>query len=127
MARNKTNVVQTTVNSKVVEKAVILPKAIQLKLDFDIQATAWVPKAKANKPMPQICLSLSANIDTMRLNANSTDELISSIAEIMVHLEKNKDILDKIVQEERKQWFELCKMQINDIEKGQIIHLQKVS
>jgi hypothetical protein len=127
MAVNRTNVIQTTVNSKIVEKAILLPKSVQLKLDFEIQATAWIPKAKANKPMPQICLSLAANIDKLRLNADTTDELIEALGEIMTHLATHKDTLDKMVDAEQTEWLELCNKQRNNAKKSKIIPLQKVS
>ena len=127
MASNRTNVIQTTVNSKVVEKAILLPKVVQLKLDFQLQATAWIPKAKANKPMPQICLSLAANIDKLRLNADTTDELIEALGEIMTHLATHKDTLDKMVDAEQTEWLELCNKQRNNAKKSKIIPLQRVS
>jgi hypothetical protein len=127
MAVNRTNVIQTTVNSKIVEKAILLPKSVQLKLDFEIQATAWIPKAKANKPMPQICLSLAANIDKLRLNADTTDELIEALGEIMTHLATHKDTLDKMVDAEQTEWLELCNKQRNNAKKSKIIPLQRVS
>jgi hypothetical protein len=127
MASNRTNVIQTTVNSKVVEKAILLPKVVQLKLDFQLQATAWIPKAKANKPMPQICLSLAANIDKLRLNADTTEELIEALGEIMTHLATHKDTLDKMVDAEQTEWLELCNKQRNNAKKSKIIPLQRVS
>lgn len=127
MAASRTNVIQTTVNSKIVEKAILLPKTIQLKLDFEIQATAWIPKAKANKPMPQICLSLAVSYDKLRLNADTTDELIEALAEVMVHLEKHKEILDKMVDDEQTEWLELCNQQRIKAKKTKIVPLQKVS
>jgi hypothetical protein len=104
----RTTVKQQTIHNKIVEKSVILPKTIQLKMDFEVNISAWVPVAKANKPMPQLSLTLSVGLDNIRLNANSADEIIDCLGSIMVHLENNKDVLDKKVREQQLNWLQIC-------------------
>lgn len=97
--------------SKLVEKSVMMNKTVQLKLDFDLSVTAWVPSAKVNKPMPQVNLTLNVSYDDVRLGCNTTDELIDGLMEIVTFLEKNKEILNNTARTEQEKWIELCNEQ----------------
>jgi hypothetical protein len=111
--------------SKLVEKAVMMNKTVQLKLDFDLSVTAWVPSAKVNKPMPQVNLTLNVSYDDVRLGCNTAEELIDGLMEIVVFLEKNKEVLNTSAKTEQQKWIELCNLQMNKTKGLQIVDLIK--
>lgn len=97
--------------NKIVEKSILLSKSIQLKLDFDLQVSAWIPSAKINKPMPQVNLTMNVSYDDIRIGCNTTEELIDGLMEMVAFLEKNKDVLNNTVKTEQQKWIDLCNMQ----------------
>jgi hypothetical protein len=97
--------------SKIVEKSILLSKSIQLKLDFDLQVSAWIPAAKINKPMPQVNLTINVSYDDIRLGCNTTEELIDGLMEIVSFLSKNKEVLNNSAKAEQQRWLDLCNMQ----------------
>ena len=88
--------------SKLVEKSVMMNKTVQLKLDFDLSVTAWIPSAKINKPMPQVNLTMHVSYDDIRIGCNTTEELIDGLMEMVAFLEKNKDVLNNTVKTEQQ-------------------------
>jgi hypothetical protein len=111
---------------KVVEKSILMSKAIQLKMDFEIQCSAWVPRALPNKPMPQVNLTLNVSYDDLRIGTNTTDELIDGLMEIVAFLEKNKNNLDNSVKEEQKRWNNLANAQFEATQKPKVVEMRKV-
>lgn len=111
----------------IVPKAVLLTKSIQMKIDFDTKVTAWIPEAQQNRPMPQICVTLNAAHDELRLNANSTEEIINYFGQVIHHLESNRDILDSRITKEQGKWLEICQETFNRAKGTAIIPLHKVS
>lgn len=112
--------------NKIVEKSVLLNQAIQLKMDFGINVSAWVPRALANKPMPQVSLTMNVSMDDLRLNTNTTEELIDALMEIVVFLSKNKNTLNTAVQEQQQRWMELAQEQFEKTIKPKVIEMKKV-
>lgn len=110
--------------SKIVEKSIILSKSIQLKLDFDIKISAWVPCAKINKPMPQINITINCAYNDIRMGCNTTEELINALMEQVAFLEKNKEVLDAAAKEEQNKWLELCNEQHNKLQGLRVIKMK---
>lgn len=119
----KEHVVQKRKTSKIVPKAVMLNKSIQLKLDFDFKVSTWVPEAAVNKPMPQVNITFNVAHDDLRLGSNKTQDLIDGLVEVIHFLEANKSILDEKAEIQQQKWLELCQKQVKGIPK--IIELQK--
>lgn len=111
---------------KMIEKSVLMNKSIQLKLDFDIQVSAWVPRAVANKPMPQVSLTMNVSYDDLRFNTDKTDDLIDALMEIVSFLEKNKKTLDANVEEQQKRWLELANEQFEKTQKSKVVEMKKI-
>ena len=89
MSSRKQSALISHKKNKVVEKSILLSKTIQLKLDFDMKVSCWVPRAQANKPMPQVNLTFSVAYDDIRLGCNDTQEIIDAMVEIVAFLSKN--------------------------------------
>lgn len=110
--------------NKIVEKSILLSKSIQLKLDFDLKVSAWIPAAKVNKPMPQVNLTLNVSYDDIRLGCNTTEELIDGLMEMVAFLEKNKGVLNDTVKTEQQKWIELCNMQHSKLQSLKIVEMK---
>lgn len=119
----KEHIVQKKKSRKIVEKAVMMNKSVQLKLDFDFAVTAWVPAAKVNKPMPQVNITMNVAHDDLRIGCNRTQDIIDGLVEIIGFLEKNKQILDETALKEQEKWAELCNQQVNSVLK--VVQLNK--
>jgi hypothetical protein len=104
--------------AKIVEKSMLISKNVQLKLDFDVRITAWVPTAQPNKPMPQVNITISCSYDDIRMGCNTTEELINALMEQVAFLEKNKEILNAAAKEQQNKWLDLCNEQHSKLERG---------
>ena len=110
--------------NKVVEKSMLLSKSVQLKLDFDLHVSAWVPSAKLNKPMPQVNLTMNVSYDDIRLGCNTAEELIDGLMEVVAFLEKNKEILNNTAKTEQQKWIELCQIHHSRAEGVKVVNLK---
>ena len=86
----KQSAVISTKKNRIIEKSILMSKVVQLKLDFDIQVSAWVPRAVANKPMPQVSLTMNVSFNDLRLNTDKTEDLIDALMEIVAFLDKKR-------------------------------------
>lgn len=111
----KEHIIQKRKTRKIVEKAVMMNKSVQLKMDFDFNVTAWVPAAKINKPMPQINITLNVSHDDVRIGCDKTQQLIDGLIEVVAFLQKNKDTLDQTAEQQRSKWLELCNQKANSV------------
>lgn len=125
MRKQKAEIVHK--RQKLVEKSIMMNKTVQLKLDFDLSVTAWVPSAKVNKPMPQVNLTLNVSYNDVRLGTDTAEELIDGLMEIVSFLDKNKEALNNSARSEQAKWLELCNQAINKTKGLKIVDLNQKS
>ncbi|MBM3456515.1 MAG: hypothetical protein FJX80_15500 [Bacteroidetes bacterium] len=89
-----------------VEKAFMNSKKFKLKDGFDAQATLYIPRAGANKPIPNLCMTISVGDDQLRVIATSPEELQEFCANLWQYAEESKEIATKVLAQERKQWMQ---------------------
>lgn len=105
MAKFDKALIKQKSNSKV-EKAFMNSKKFKLKDGFDAQATLYIPRAASNKPMPNICMTISVGDDQLRVIATSPEEIQEFCANLWQYAEESKEVVNKILSEQRKQWIE---------------------
>lgn len=99
------------------EKAILMSK--QYKIDFNgedsfsIQASAYVPKANANKPMPKIAVTIDVAYDSIRTIAGDIDDLIDFYGGIAYWLEENRESLQNAAHKEQQIWLKMLEERIN--------------
>jgi hypothetical protein len=126
MSSRKQSALISHKRNKIVEKSILLSKVIQLKLDFDMKVSCWVPRAQANKPMPQVNLTFSVSYDDIRLGCNDTQEIIDAMVEIVAFLSKNMEVLDANVAEQQDKWLKLSEEQFLSTKKPKVVKMSKV-
>jgi hypothetical protein len=105
MAKFDKALIKQKTNSKV-EKAFMSSKKFKLKEGFEAQATIYIPRAASNKPMPNICMHVSVGDDQLRVIATSPEEIQEFCANLWQYAEESKEVTNKILLEQRKQWIE---------------------
>jgi hypothetical protein len=99
------------------EKAILMSK--QYKIDFNgqdsfsIQASAYVPKANANKQMPKIAVTIDVGYDLIRTVSGDIDDLINFYGGVAVWLDENRDTLQNAVDKEQRIWLKMLEERIN--------------
>jgi len=92
------------------EKACLASNKIKLKNSanstFETQMTMFVPKAKSDKPMPKIALTISVGHDQIRLVADKSSDLMDYFAEIYAMISEKEKLYDIVVEKERAAWTE---------------------
>lgn len=105
MAKFDKALIKQKSNSKV-EKAFMNSKKFKLKDGFDAQATLYIPRAASNKPMPNLCMTISVGDDQLRVIATSPEEIQEFCANLWQYAEESKEMATKVLAKERKQWIE---------------------
>jgi len=90
---------------RIVPKAFMQTKKIKLREGFGIQQTTFVPEAQEGKPMPMLCMTLSVGGDSIRMNANTAEDLLLSLSAMMEQVASCRDRLDQILSQEQEQWI----------------------
>jgi hypothetical protein len=121
---NKQNAVINYRKTKVVEKAVLLNRSIQLRLDFNVVCSVWVPMAKENKPMPQIVLTMNVGTEGVSFNANNTEDIVKALYDMAVFLEKNEQHLNQIADEQRDKWLEIAEAKHRASKQMKVIRME---
>ena len=92
-----------------VEKALLMHKQLKLDLDFDIQVSAFVPKANLKKPMPKVAVTIDCAFDKMRLVSGKPEDLRDMFGEIAFWINENLDKLNEVMEKEQNAWLEIQK------------------
>jgi hypothetical protein len=121
---NKQNAVINYRKTKVVEKAVLLNKSIQLRIDFSVSCSVWIPVAKQNKPMPQIVLTMNVGTEGVSFNANNTEDIVKALYNMAVFLEKNEQHLNQTVEEQRDKWLEMAEGMHRDCQQMKVVKME---
>lgn len=106
-------VIQKALKNEPVQKSILVKDNLEFKTDMKINYSGWVPKAKENKPCPEISLTIQAGYGSIRVNAESIEELQKIFERGWQFLEDNKDSLEKSVQKQRELWFDMVEAKMD--------------